>query len=262
MQHECNPLDRALLDSILLDRQYRKDNHILAIMAHMKGMRSYISVVSFAWINQRVGYAFNLPMFAYPHSTDQDIDTEIINPIKIAKPDYSKQLEMTLHLATNKTNITPITVIAYQPWVSDPIAEQWGENSIAMYDSLYQETLNSELTYFDVELNGTCFYVIHGQEQVVAIAGLHELIKNNRLQLKDKEGNNLDTTITLDEVIKDIKIKEGITDKEIHGYMQVLMGQSIGIEIIPAVLHAESYQQALHRLNRTFIEVNKQPRPN
>ena len=268
-----NRLERSYC--VIFDYLRNKDNHLLALGAYMKGTRSYISSVPFRWISSRVGYASGLPLFSSAfdyetqkreHISSRDItDVEIMNSLQQRTPDWSRQLAMTAYLVTRETpKFPPILVAGYQPWVYQENSEKWGEEKRALEDSINAWPLDSKNSYFDIDTSYTYFYALDGQHRLMAITGLHKLIYDGEIPLRTSDGEIKEDTVTLEEVIEEVKKIEKERDNEktmnkttIRDAITALMDNTIGIELIPAVMAWETIEQARRRMRRTFVDVNQ-----
>lgn len=252
--------DRQAL-SLLLEQQREKAGHLLTLQVPMGEIFSFVTSVDLRWVAAKVHFAADLPIFKEkPNAVGKGIkiDGSTIAIIQQRKPDWERQLEMTAYLAIRKHHkFPPLLLVGYQDWVYDKEAEEWDVDNRAMQDSLTVTPMESKGSYCDLDFTGTKFYALDGQHRLMAIMGLHELLTKGALYERKSGGEPKRSSITCEEIIEQIQ-KETNEDKgTIHSRLQGLMDERIGIEIMPAVSHGETYREALRRLRQTFVDVNE-----
>ncbi len=244
--------DRRALN-ILLDRQRQKQGHILALKAEMGTTVSYITSVTLEWVAQKVSYARELPVFKGkfdPDTNKVQIDEETASEIRQREPDWRRQFPMTMYLVKRDHHkFPPILVVAHQDWVHTPDADEWGVDGRATRSSIEERSLDSAGAYFELGTGETTlFYALDGQHRLMAIQGLHTLLKEGKLHartIKNEPRNKFESTDEL--------LEQGINTQKI----QSRMSEKIGIEIIPAILKGETAEEALQRLRSIFVHVNQ-----
>lgn len=250
--------DRQAL-SLLLGQQREKAGHLLTLQVPMGEIFSFVTSVDLRWVAAKVHFAADLPIFKGKSDAvgkGIKIDGSTIAVIQQRKPDWERQLEMTAYLAIRKHHkFPPLLLVGYQNWVYDKEAEEWDVDNRAMRDSLTVTPMESKGSYCDLDFTGTKFYALDGQHRLMAIMGLHELLTKGALYERKSGGEPKRSSITCEEIIEQIQ-KETNEDKgTIHSRLQGLMDERIGIEIMPAVSHGETYREALRRLRQTFVDV-------
>lgn len=246
--------------SILLERQREREGHLLALHSRMGGISAYVTTVDLAWAAQHVRFAADLPLFMDKvDGSPLSRNGATVGDAHHLRPDWRRQLSMTRYLATNKHHkFPPLLVVGYQRWVQDESAEQWGVDDRAMRNSLTVTPLEPKGRYCDLDTTGTSFYVLDGQHRLMAIHGLRDLLTNGQLHSMDADGNpRKNERTTRDEIARYIHEDCGGNERNAHARLEMLMFEQIGIEIIPAVSVGESYEDALFRLRRTFVDVGR-----
>lgn len=251
---------RAL--AILLDKEGERKGHLIALRCDMGVTRSYIASVSLEWVEQKVKYATELPIFKEyvdPETHQIRLDNETASMIQQRVPDFSRQLELTLYLAARPTHkFPPLLLVVTQDWVDDHTANEWSQDQKAIKDSINVRPLDSNGAYVDLHIDETrdFLYAIDGQHRLMAFQGLKELLSKGYLHPKDKDGKEKSSgRIDLDFVI------ERSVGRLSRSKLQKLVGERVGVEIIPAVLKGETRTEALRRLRSIFVHVNKTARP-
>ena len=243
--------------SILLEQQREREGHLLALHSRMGEISAYVTTVDLGWVAQNVRFAAEFPLFK--DSGDRPAVNGpgfMMGDARHRRPDWRRQMSMTLYLATSKhRKFAPLLVAGYQRWVNEENAEQWGADDRAMRNSLTVTPLEPKGRYCDLDTTATSFYVLDGQHRLMAIHGLHDLVAKGRLHAMDADGNpSKNQWTTREEVARRIQRECGENESTAHARVETLMSERIGLEIIPAVLVGESYEDALFRLRRTFAD--------
>ena len=253
---------------MLLDEQKDRKGHILALSARMGQMASYVASVPLEWVAQKVGYAADLPLFtesADEHAKHITINEATVGNIQQRRPDWSRQLPMSVYLSTRHHKFPPLLVVAYQDWVYNDAAEQWGPGGKAMRDSITAIPLDHQNAYCDLDVGeGTHFYALDGQHRLMAIQGLHDIVKKGQLmaQTKDRKpkGNK---SVSLQQVVEFAMKREKESanpDAVRNNLLGIMSSERIGVEIIPAVAAGETFKESVIRLRSVFVDVNEQAR--
>lgn len=246
---------------ILLDKQREKSGHLLALRAEMGTTRSYVTTVTFDWVSQYVGFASELPIFkgyVDPVTKHVSVDEYTATLIQQRNPDHSRQASMVLYLARKSTHkFPPLLLVVTQPWVDQPESDKWDSGSRAVQDSISALGLDTHSQYFDVTISEErdFLYAIDGQHRLLAIKGLHALVKDGRIPVLKKDGTPSRKIWTTDDIIASSSGAVSASS------MQQLMGERVGVEIIPAVCKGETRVEALRRLRSIFVHVNKTAKP-
>ena len=256
--------EKALL--LLLDRLDKQEGHKTALRVCMDNNTSYVSSVELGWIVEHVGFAGDLPIFK--NKVDKDSKVIEVNETTIAdipqrRPDWRRQLPMTTYLALGRHHkFPPLLIVAYQDWAYDQEANQWNSDGRAMQDSVNIKMLDTKGEYVDLDVSGTKFYALDGQHRLMAILGLHDLVKKGQLYGKGKDGKNTTSVISSENIenwYEENCDDPGDAEDSIQNYKNRL-NEKIGVEILPAVMQGETYRDAHLRLRNIFVCVNENAR--
>ncbi len=251
---------RRALSVLLGDLRTRAEHH-LAIQVHMGEVDSYITSVPLRWIAAKVGFAADLPIFreSIEGSKRIAVDQDTIETVQQRQPDWRRQQEMTAYLATRRHHkFPPLLLVAYQHWVHEDDSDKWAPDGTAMHHSLTLASLDPTGTYWDLDDSETLLYALDGQHRLMAIQGLNELITTGTLHaLDDNRKKRSQPPLSRDTLIKRIQNSIGGGRHAVHERLQRLMDERIGIEIVPAVIHGETFVQALRRLRQLLVDVNE-----
>ena len=236
----------------LLDKQNDKKGHIFALTVEMGSGKSYLTSVSLHWVAGRVRFAFQLPIFEH---NGIEVTPETERYIQQRRPDWRRQLPMTTYLAARKSHkFPPLLLVAYQDWMYDKDSKNWDTKGKAKHDALNVIPLDSKAAYVDLAVEDTQYFALDGQHRLMGIKGLHDLLDGS-LTVKKQDGSpSSGSTITLEDVEKERNKTAGNLPKNI-------MSETIGIEIIPAVIKGETLKDAIARLRNIFVDVNQNARP-
>ncbi len=250
-----------LVLSQLLSKLRQRRGHHLALRVHMGEVSSYLTSATLEWVTAKVRLASELPIFveSVEGSTRLPADHATRAPIQRCGPDWSRQVDMAAYLATRRHHkFPPLLVVAYQRWVHEPRHEKWGVYARAMNDSLTLSGLETSGTYCYLDDAHTTFYAFGGLHRLIAILGLHELVQTGQLHAFDRERNPTSGGgLSRDEIVNRIHVGTGESPSDIRKRLQRLMDEEIGIEVVPAVCEGESYIEALQRLRRLLVDVNR-----
>lgn len=247
--------------SLLLDELHGKREHHLAIQVHMGDVDSYVTSVSLGWVDSKVGFAADLPIFkeSIEGSKRIAIDPETLPTVTQRQPDWRRQQAMAFYLAASPNHkFPPLLVVAYQHWVYQSDSDKWGPDDKAMQDSLTVTSLEPSGTYWDLDDGKTHFYALDGQHRLMAIQGLKELVTSGSLHPFDENRvPSKQSPLSRDALIQHVHARTGGDKTGIHERMQHLMDERIGIEIVPAVRTGETFVEAQRRLRQLFVDVNQ-----
>ena len=238
---------------LLLDWQRERKDHLIALPARMGTSRSYVASVSLGWIAANVHLARDLPLFndhRRKNSGTIDSADTIVAYLRQRAPDYTRQLPMTMYLATREHHkFPPLLLAACQDWVYDRGHDNWGPDGRALETSLNVERLDTRSQVVDIDAASTSYFVLDGQHRLLAIRGLKELLENGRLSARRMDG----TMIPGRDMIRD----EIDLDP---GELRDAMNEVIGVEIIPAVQNRETFRESVSRLRNVFADVSESAR--
>ena len=249
----------------LLDKQLEKKEHLVALSSRMGSTDSYIASVPLEWVNNKVRFAKQLPIFK-EHISEKDgnisINSSTIQHLQQREPDHSRQLPMAIYLAIRKYHkFGPLTIVAYQDWVDPDVnpenSEKWGRDGRALESSLTIQSLDRNLKIINLDTMRTNYYALDGQHRLLAIQGLMQLLKTGRLEAKTKDGKSLpNKAITEDDLDSYYQKNAERLGLNRYGY-QTLLDEYMGVEIIPAVQVGETYEEATSRLRNIFVDINE-----
>ena len=256
---ENKTLRKAL--RLLLDKQKNKEGHLFALNVEMGTSRSYLASVSLHWVAEHVRFANQLPVFERERS-NSDLPSEIEVTAKTEeyiqqrRPDWRRQLPMATYLVTRQHHkFPPLLLVAYQDWMYDKNSDNWDFEGRAMLSAINAIPLDSKAAYVDLDVEDTQYFALDGQHRLMGIKGLRDLL-DGALIAKKQDGSassGASSKITLDDVEKERSKIAGSLSKNI-------MYETIGIEIIPAVIQGETLKDAISRLRNIFVDVNQNAR--
>ena len=235
----------------LLDKQNDKKGHLFALTVEMGSGKSYLTSVSLHWVAGRVRFAFQLPVF---ERNGIQVTPETEEYIQQRRPDWRRQLPMTTYLAARRNHkFPPLLLVAYQDWMYDKSSTNWDDKGKAKHDALNVIPLDSKAAYVDLAVEDTQYFALDGQHRLMGIKGLHDLLDGSLIARKQDGSPSSGSTITLEAVEKERNKTAGSLPKNI-------MSETIGIEIIPAVIKGETLKDAIARLRNIFVDVNQNAR--
>jgi DGQHR domain-containing protein len=240
--------------ALLLEKHLGKDNQLLVQKTRMGNTEAYIGSATLEWLNSRVRFASQLPLFRqkFDPETDNIIrDAETIDEILQRPLDWSRQAPLALYLATRKTHkFPPLLVVVNPSWVDNPEASEWDKKERATKSATDFLALDKEGTIGLLDLSSeVAVFALDGQHRLMGIQGLMELIKTGRLPTFTKSKKPyISHHITIERVVEGygLKISE----------LQQLAQEKIGIEFIPAVIKGETREEARRRIRSIFAHVN------
>lgn len=252
---------RALRE--LLDDELNRSDRLFVHRTRMGGTESYVASVTLSWLGEHLQFAHNLPLFREKVDLETGtlkVDSETIDMLNQRPVDYSRQYPMAQYLiARPHHKFPPILAALNKAWVDDPGADEWisgtggtrrAGQSAAEFEPI---TTDGELGVLKVD-PGTTLYALDGQHRLLAILGVLEFIRDGRLE--ERRLNNTTTgTVLTKEIIQEWYPE--VTDS----YLQALKSETIGIEILPTVMQGENRDEALHRVRRIFVHVNRMAVP-
>lgn len=242
---------------LLLDWMEDRKEHHIAQRIKMGTSTSYLVTVSLGWISENVYFARDLPPFK-KHSKENsnviNIDYATIGYLQQREIDHTRQQPMSLYLATREHHkFPPLLLVAYQDWVYDDMHDNWDSRGYATKASINVEYIDSNATIVDLDVANTRYFALDGQHRLLAIKGLKEILHNGRLPAKKRDGTAV--------------LRKDITREEIEFYLeeqnidasklQGVMDENIGVEIIPAVQHRETFKDSISRIRNVFVNVNE-----
>ncbi len=239
--------------AILLEKHLNQDNQLLVQSNPMGATSGYIGSVSLQWLNSRVRFASQLPLFRQKfdqHSKNVIRDAETIEEIQQRPLDWSRQAPLTQYLVARKNHkFTALLVVVSPPWVDDPYAKEWDLDGCANQNAIEFSPLDQtgKLGLLNVSPE-VAIFALDGQHRLMAVQGLMELIRTGQLPCYNKQRKITGTTLNLDEISQEYGISS--TD------LEQLADEQIGIEFIPAIVPGETTEAARQRVRSIFVHVN------
>ncbi len=240
--------------ALLLERYLSREEQLFVQKTQMGTAQSYLGSVTLEWLASRVYFALQLPLFRrkYDQDTHNIIrDSETIEELQQRPLDWSRQAHLAQYLAVLKNHkFPPILVVISQDWVNDPNAIQWDSEAratVSVDDFISLDTSDS-IGLLNIGENYSIF-ALDGQHRLMGIQGLISLLKTGKLDVYNKEKKAKGNPINLDELIEEYNLDPLA--------LQSLSNEKIGIEIIPAVIKGETYEEARRRVRSVFVHVNR-----
>ncbi|HEY9809176.1 MAG TPA: DGQHR domain-containing protein [Halomicronema sp.] len=239
--------------AVLLDNQLSKRNQILVQKTQMGNTEAYIGSVSLEWLESRVRFASQLPLFRqkYDPTTDNIIrDEETADDLFQRPLDWSRQASLAQYLIGRKNHKFPAVLVVQNPlWVDDMTAPQWDENERATQSATNFISLDKDNTIGLLDISDDItIYALDGQHRLMGIQGLMTLIKTGKLQPYNKFRKPIGSPLTTDQLLEKYQLT--------YNQLQNLAKEKIGIEFIPAVTKGETREEATRRIRSIFVHVN------
>lgn len=250
--HQKSEEKQAL--ALLLEPYLSREDQLFVQKTQMGNTQSYLGSVSLEWLASRVHFALQLPLFRrkYDPKTNNIIrDSETVEELQQRPLDWSRQSHLAQYLAVlNNHKFPPILVVISQDWVNDPTAVEWDIDNRATVsvDDFMSLEQNDNIGLLNIEKSYSIF-ALDGQHRLMGIQGLMELLKTGKLEVYNKDKKATGKPITLDDLIEEYDL-DPIA-------LQNLAKEKIGIEIIPAVIKGETYEEARRRVRSVFVHVNR-----
>jgi len=238
--------------TLLLDQYLDQEDQVLVQRIQMGSAESFIGSVTLEWLNRRVRFAAELPLFHQKFDQSGNVirDAETIEEIQQRPLDWSRQLPLTQYLSARKTHKFPAVLVVISPsWVDNPQAEEWDNQGEARKSAAKFTPLdkNENFGLLDVSQNFAVF-ALDGQHRLMGIQGLMELIKTGKIQRYNKNKKPVGDGITVAQLAQEFEIESS--------YLSSLAEEKIGIEFIPAAIAGETRAEAKRRIRSIFIHVN------
>lgn len=214
--------------------------------------QAYLASVTLEWLSNHVRFAHQLPLF------QDKFDPQTHNPIRDAKTieqlqqrplDWSRQAPLAQYLAVRPNHkFPPILAVISPPWVDEPHAPEW-DGEVATESAAQFSPLNRDQTLGLLNLDRSIsLFALDGQHRLMGIQGLMELIRTGSLPKYKKNRKPTGSSITAEDLYQHYPITPA--------QLQSLAQETIGLEIIPAVLPGETRKQARGRIRSIFVHVN------
>ncbi|MBP0002484.1 MAG: DGQHR domain-containing protein [Cyanobacteria bacterium SBC] len=242
---------RQLAD--LLQPYLDRDETLLVQTTQMGDTEAYIGSVKLAWLAHRVGFASQLPLFRSkldPKTGNIQPDEETIEELYQRPLDWSRQAPLTRYLAARTDRKFPPLLLVVSPaWVDDPRSSAWDKDGRAKYSSIEFVPLDGDrrVGLIDLSLNVSIF-ALDGQHRLMGIQGLMELLETGTLQPLTKAKKSIGKALTLEDMAREVN--------KTPTQMRELAEETIGVELIPAVVRGETREEAWRRVRSIFVHVN------
>lgn len=244
---------------MLLDEELSKGDKLFVTRTEMGGSDAYIGSVSLQWLESRVRFAAQLPLFNDKRDKDTGeiiIDKSTIDEIQQRPLDWSRQAPLAQYLAARETHKFPaVLVVISKPWVDDPNSDEWDQSGKAIRPATDFLPLDSQGRVGMLDLSeDVTIYALDGQHRLMGVRGLMDLIRDGKLTRLKKTGKpEKGSPLMIDELAETYSISKA--------ELQSLAAERIGIEFIPSVVPGETRQQARRRVRSVFVHVNRMAAP-
>ncbi|MBE9040626.1 DGQHR domain-containing protein [Oscillatoriales cyanobacterium LEGE 11467] len=229
------------------------ENRLFVQTTQMGGTAAYLSSVTLEWLDRRVGFASELPLFQ-PHLDRQTQNVErgahTLESIVQRPLDWSRQAPLAQYLATRTAHkFPPLLVVLSPAWVDEPDAPQWNWEGRAIQSAAEFLPLDEGDRVGWLEVSPEVqIYALDGQHRLMGVQGLMELLRSGELQPYNKLKKTIGQPIALADIVE----KYGIDAES----LQCLGRETLGVEFIPAVLPGETREEARRRVRSIFVHVN------
>lgn len=249
---EQDSQDRQAL-ALLLDRHLARSDRLLVQKTQMGSTEAFIGSVTLEWLDSRVRFASQLPLFRqkFDPQTDNVIrDEETVDEILQRPLDWSRQAPLTQYLAARQAHKFPAVLVVHSPtWVDNPKAKEWDKQGRARQSAADFIPLDQNQTVGLLDVSpAVSIFALDGQHRLMGVQGLMTLLKTGRLQRYNKNKKPVGGVITIDDLIDEYQLKPA--------YLQSLAQEKIGIEFIPAIAKGETRDEARRRVRSIFVHVN------
>ncbi|GLS89942.1 hypothetical protein GCM10007916_10090 [Psychromonas marina] len=254
--------DKEEIDTLrtLMKRHAFHSDSMLVQKMIMGGTESFIGAVDLEWFGNKVNFARELPLFRRkldPETNEIIKDKDTIDEVLQRPLDFTRESSLAQYLIGKPGHKFPaVLVVISEKWVDDPSSDNWDEEGRAKISSATFTPLDENDHYglLDVSKKDTdkdiSLYALDGQHRLLGVKGLLLLIKEGKLQLRDKKGAYLVNSVLERETLEEIY---QVTEEEI----KALASEKMGIEFISAVVKGETREQSKRRVRSIFVHVNK-----
>ena len=229
------------------------ENRLFVQTTQMGGTAAYLSSVTLEWLDLRVGFASELPLFQ-PHldrlTQNVERSANTLESIVQRPLDWSRQAPLAQYLATRTAHkFPPLLVVLSPAWVDEPDAPQWNWEGRATQSAAEFLPLDDgdRIGWLEVAPD-VQIYALDGQHRLMGVQGLMQLLRSGELQPYNKLKKTVGKPIALEDIVE----KYGIDAES----LQRLAQETIGVEFIPAVLPGETREEARRRVRSIFVHVN------
>lgn len=231
---------------------------IFAQKIQMGTNESFISSVTLEWAATWINFASELPLFTnkIDPKTDNIIrDYQTIEELKQRPLDWSRQSILTQYLIIQKAHkFSPILAVISPQWVDDNYSQEWDLQGKAKLSAYNFTPLNNSERIGTLDLpESLSIFALDGQHRLMGIQGLIELINTGQIHRYSKDKKPLGSPLTINDLIAAYNLEPN--------YLETLKQETIGIELIPAVIEGETHTQAKRRIRSIFVHVNLMAMP-
>ena len=245
---------RKILDSHL------SGSKILVNKMHMgktlkgspKSIPSYVGSLTLEIINQKIKMGNEMPFMK--EKIDEKtgvltIDADNVKLLSQRAPDWSRQPALAAYLTAKPFRKFSTILVVYSPsWVNDTNHENWSQG-VALKDAIEFEPLDSMGKIGLIDINDVQLYALDGQHRVMGIRGVSELIDEDQLKYKKKNGEKSNINpLTKEEWLNEFGI-------ELSSLREIL-NETMSIEFIPSIIAGETREDATQRLRSVFVALN------
>jgi hypothetical protein len=250
---------RELRDAVgeFLKEFVDRRDYTLAQVGHMAGSPSFSFNQSLKWVRSEVRLASDLPFLSDLKDEETGeivIDEGNIDLIRQRPVDWSRQAELARYLVAEPLHqFPPLLLVITSAWAEDPDHPNW-VNGRASMSTFECEGFGSFDAIVDLSLDPDKYsiYALDGQHRVIGIRGALEMVDSGSLQPKDRSGKAKGNPIMLDEWLGDERTRADVN---------LVPNETIGIQLIPAVLEGETIEEARRRIATVFVHVNQTAAP-
>ncbi|MBP0011730.1 MAG: DGQHR domain-containing protein [Roseofilum sp. SBFL] len=249
-----SPTYYSLLNSpmTLFDELDRHPHQLFVQKTQMGGSQAYLASVTLEWLSNRVRFAHQLPLFQKkidPQTHNPIRDAETIEQLQQRPLDWSRQAPLAQYLAVRPNHkFPPLLAAIGAPWIEEPYAPEWN-GDLATESAAQFTPLNRDQTLGLLNVDPSfSIFALDGQHRLMGIQGLMELIRSGSLPKYKKNKKPTGSSITAEDLCQHYPITPS--------QLQSLRQETIGLEIIPAVLAGETRDQARSRIRSIFVHVN------
>lgn len=226
---------------------------LLVQQTQMGQSQAYLASVTLEWLANHVRFAHQLPLFQDkfdPQTHNPIRDAETIEQLQQRPLDWSRQAPLAQYLAVRPNHkFPPILAVISPPWVDEPHAPEWDSQDRATESAAQFTPLDLHPTLGQLNLDrSVSLFALDGQHRLMGIQGLMELIRTGSLPKYKKNKKPTGSSITAEDLYQHYPITPS--------QLQNLAQETIGLEILPAVLPGETRDQARGRIRSIFVHVN------
>jgi hypothetical protein len=257
---EAQEAKKAAMLTKLLDGVLNATDALMVTRGEMGHTTSFHGTVSLAWIDKTVMLFTQLPLFKNKVNDQGNfiVDEGTAADLRQRAPNWTRQPLLVNYLIRQRTRFfPPMLVVVEEDWVNDDEAPEWvvgddGEKR-ASRTSFRFTPLDSRERVGTADLSRATVFVIDGSHRWMGISGLMELIRTGHLTLKKKDGAATGKVQQLHDLAEQFDIDAAAVPAMQH--------ETMGIELIPAVMKGESREEARRRIRSVFVHVNKSAEP-